>query len=279
MNHYIIPIKNFKIYPYSKNFEYDFENPKVNLKYFAYEDDIERIDADKYSTCDHGILKMEYSWGLRFDCQNKDLDLYIEKINLLMLSFRIFEEADCSFEYILNVTDTYSSIKNPDRWKRSLNTVQHSSNFTIETLDKVKSGYSELQEFYYVSARTKHCIQFLYLAYISYYWMQAFILFMTAIETLVSPDIKSDKITSLIINRILGLIANDSICSKNQLNTLYELRSDIIHGKVITDIQLQKEMPKLVRLQKVVLTVFNNILKRDFKTIYSNNIEFENFFN
>lgn len=280
LQHYIIPISKFSLDINDHNFIFSFdEDLKISLKKFDYENDIERVDADDYSTFDQGQLKMKYTWGLRFDCSLKEFNTFIENINLLMLAFRIIDETDCSFEYILNVSNNHLSKKNLDIWKRSINTKKHSRFFTTETLRTIKEGYLKLQKFRLVSARTKHSIQFLYLSYISYYWMQAFMLYMTSLEILVSPDIKSDKITSIIINRILKLIPNESICSKNQLNKIYELRSDIIHGKIIADIELKQEMSKLVRLQKVVLLGFNNILKEDFQTIYSNNTKFEMFFN
>lgn len=280
LKHYIIPVGNFSLDEYDNKFIYTIdENLYISLKKFDYENDMERVNADKYSAFDQGQLKMIYSWGLRFDCNQIELNKYIENINLLMLAFRICDEADCSFEYILNVSNTHSSLKNLDKWKRSINIKKPSSIFTIDTLEKIKVVYLTLQKFYSVSARTKHSIQFLYLGYISYYWMQAFILFMTSLETLVSPDIKSDRITSIIINRIVKFIPEKSICSKSQLNKIYELRSDIVHGKIISDLQLEKEMPHIVRLQKVVLSVFNNILNKDVPTIYSNKIEFEKFFN
>ena len=280
LNHYIVPINNFQIFQSSKNFKFIFDDKfKLALKKFSYEENIERVGADDYSTFDHGQLKIKYDWGIRFDCSQKDFNTYIEHISLLMLAFRIFEHADCSFEYILNVTEPHLSKKNIDRWKRSIQNEKHSAIFTADSLYKIKEGYKLLGNFRSVSARTRQSIQFLYLSYISYYWMQALMLFMTSIETLVSPDIKSEKITSIIINRILKLVPDKSICSKTQLNKIYELRSDIVHVKIITDIELKKELHKLVRLQKLILFAFNNILKEDFRTIYRDNIKFEKFFN
>ena len=279
LQHFILPIRNFSLNGNDKDINYFFDNNlKISVKKFDYESNIERVDADNYSTFDHGELKIKYNWGLRFDCNKNDLLVYIEHVNLLMLAFRIFNAADCSFEYILNSSNTHLSRKNPDEWKRAINNEKHSSNFTIESLAIIKDGYLNLKKFRVISARTKHSIQFLYLSYISYYWMQAFILFMVSLETLVSPDIKSDKITSIIINRIWKLIPQKSICSKNQLNKIYDLRSDIVHGKIITDIELKKEMSNLVRLQKVVLSVFKTVMRDNFNTIYSNNKEFEKFF-
>lgn len=279
LNHYIVPIRKLEIYSVPKEFEFIFDKDlMLRLKHFSYEDDMEKVDADKYSIFDKCQLKTEYSWGLRFDCNQTKLNTYIENISLLMLAFRIFDEADCSFEYILNVSNTHESIRNLDKWKRSINTIEHISTFNVDTLNKIQEGYMKLIRFRSVSARTRHSIQFLYLGYISYYWMQAFVLLMTSLETLVSPDIKSDKITSIIINRLIKIIPDKSICSKKKLNKIYELRSDIIHGKIISDLQLVDEMPHIIRLQKVVLSVFNNILNKNFSTIYGDKTKFENFF-
>lgn len=279
-SHFIFPFKNFSLKVLNPNFNLVIdETENIYLKTFEYDRDIERIDSDQFSEQDRIDLAMKYRWGLRFDCFDDEKFKYLEKCNLLLLTFRIFNQSDCSGIYLLNVTNPHLSVKEDNNWKWAIANKQNKTELNIEELQIIKIRYDQLKSFYITSPRTKHSIQFLYLGYISNYWMQAFILYMTALETLVSPDIRSEKITSIIIDRIMKLISQDSVCIKNQLSKIYELRSDIVHGKIAPDIELKKEMPKLVNLQKVVLSGFYNILKEDFKSIYSNEHKFENFFN
>ncbi|MCH8032771.1 MAG: hypothetical protein IH819_00100 [Bacteroidetes bacterium] len=222
LNHFIFPFKNFSLEVLDPNFKFVLdESENIYLKTFDYRRDIEKIDSDQFSVSDRIALTMEYRWGLRFKCFENEKNKYLEKCNLLLLTFRIFNRSDCSGIYLLNVTNPHLSVKEDNIWKWAIANKHNKTDLKVDELRKIKIAYDQLNSFYITSPRTKHSIQFLYLGYISNYWMQAFILYMTALETLVSPDIKSDRITSIIVNRIMRLITNDSICSKNQLNKIY----------------------------------------------------------
>lgn len=55
LQHYIIPISKFSLDINDHNFIFSFdEDLKISLKKFDYENDIERVDADDYSTFDQG---------------------------------------------------------------------------------------------------------------------------------------------------------------------------------------------------------------------------------
>ena len=107
--------------------------------------------------------------------------------------------------------------------------------------------------------------------------MESYILFMTSLETLVSPSIE-EGITSKIIKRTRKLINDSKICSKRNINNLYKLRSNIIHGRVLVDLSFKEHQDEMVKLQIIVLKVFEKILSNDFCTIYKNEESKEKFF-
>jgi len=278
LQHYIIPITDFSIDIFDDNFIYVFdEDLRISLKKFDYENDMERVDADHFSVLDHSELKIKYKWGFRFDCKKNEALTFLERVNLILLAFRIYSEADCTAIYLLNVTIPYNSYKETNIWKRAIANRKHNFGFDIKTLDKVKIGYLRLKSFYSTSLRTKHSVQFLYLGYTSNYWMQAFILFMTSLEALLSPPTE-DQITTKIIKRTRNLINDTKLCSKNIMDHLYELRSDIIHGRILVGLNFIERIDDMVKLQIIVLRAFERMLEKDFASIYQNEESKELFF-
>ena len=278
LHHYIIPITNFSLYKDDANLIYTFDDDlNITLRKFDYENDMERVDADHFSAFDQYELKIKYKWGFRFNCKKNEALNFLERINLILLSFRIFAEADCAAIYLLNVSSPHHSYKETNIWKRAIADRQHNSIIDIKTLEEIKRGYLSFKSFYSTSPRTKHSVQFLYLGYTSNYWMQAYILFMTSLETLLSPSTEN-QITTKIIKRTRNLINDNKLCSKKIIDELYELRSDIIHGRILVDLSFKNHIDEMTKLQIIVLKAFKVILEKKFVSIYQNDESKESFF-
>ena len=220
-------------------------------------------------------------WYFEFKCDKEKVEDYKLKLNLFLLAIRIILQSDLSIKYILCKSVPHLSIKYSDDWKYAIAEnipKRQTKEFNKFHLDEVVIAYNHLKDFFNVSPRTTHAVNFLFLAYTSYYWMESYMLLMTALETLVSPD-KIGTIVPEVTDRVVSLINDKNICSKTRFSKIYKLRSDIIHGKVLVDINFDKELPKLQQLQNIALTVFKILLEKDFKNIYQNQTLKEIFFN
>ena len=278
LNHFIFPIKNFSLEALKTKFVHILDEDKnISLRAFDYEKDIEPVNSDQFSTLDLAYLKKDYHWGFRFDCIETAKLKYLELCNLLLMAFRIFNLSDCNGIYLLNVNNPHLSVKEDNQWKNAVANKHNSTYINFEELKKLKMGYEHLKSFYFTSPRTKHSVQFLYLGYISNYWMQAYILFMTALETLISPPTE-EQITIKIIKRTRSLIGNSKICSKAKLEKLYELRSNIIHGRITVSLDFNEHIEEIVKLQTIVLSAFKIILSKNYISIYKNEETKEQFF-
>ncbi|MDY0083020.1 MAG: HEPN domain-containing protein [Ignavibacteriaceae bacterium] len=251
----------------------------IHLKRFAEFVNWSSLDIDVLSKLDIDYLHQS-QWFLEFKCNIDEEENYKFKINLFLLAARIVLQSDLSVKYILCKDAPHFSTKYLDDWKYAIaekREKRERQELNKFDLDKIVLAYNCLQGFFKVSPRTAHAINFLFLAYTSCYWMESFMLLMTALETLVSPD-KIGAIVSDVTKRVVSLIKNKNICSKTRFDKIYELRSDIIHGKVLIDINFDKELPKLQQLQRIVLTVFKILLEKDFKDIYKDENSKEKFY-
>lgn len=277
---YIAPLRNlnFKIHRWDNhdiNFVFD-DKYNITLKLFSYHDDIESINADSFSTDDRSRLNF-HPYAFYFRCKNEEIENRKLLINLILLSFRIFKKTDCISKYILCLTDTYYSIKYYESWKIADVGAKAVSDLQETDIHEIISGYKKLKSFYNLSNRTKYAVQFLYLAYTSHHWMQAFVLFMISLETLVSPPTE-EKITKTIISRTRKLINNPKICSKKINNDLYKLRSDITHGRILVDLSFKDHITDVSKLQNIVLKTFEIVLSQNFRKNYKNEQSKEVFF-
>jgi len=257
------------------NYVFDDEY-EIKLKLFSYHDDIEPIHAESFSTSDKSGLNF-HPYAFYFRCKKEEVESRKSLINLILLSFRIYKRADCSSRYILCLTDTDFSWKFDESWKIADANSKSSKDLNELDIQDIINGYKRIKLLNTVSNRTKHAIQFLFLGYTSHYWMQAFVLFMTSLEALLSPPIE-DQITTKIIKRTRGLINDTNLCSKRIMNQLYELRSDIIHGRILVGLSFKDHIYEMSKLQIIVLRAFEIILEKDFISIYQNEESKELFF-
>ena len=220
-------------------------------------------------------------WYFEFRCEQEKEEDYKLKLNLFLLSIRIILQCDLSIKYILCKSVPHLSSKYSDDWKYAVAEKipkRETEEFNKYHLEEVVIAYNCLKDFFNVSPRTAHAVNFLFLAYTSYYWMESYMLLMTALETLVSPD-KIGTIVPEVTDRVVSLINDKNTCSKTKFSKIYSLRSDIIHGKILVNINFEKELPRLRQLQVITLKVFNILLHNDFKMIYKSENSKESFYN
>ncbi len=285
---YIVPISDFqyigenvslnsmwgdnKFHEKIKNFDFD----GILLKRVESNDIDFLDDIDVLSDSDKREIRGCY-WAFYFKCEEEMYDSFVGKINLLLLSFRIHKKSDISVKYFLCKNDSSESERYSEDWKYALADIKNHSELNIEDLDVIKGGVQLLENFEKTSFRTSHAVNFLFLGYTSYYWMEAFILFVTSLETLVSPSTEN-QVTNRIIKRTVKLIDDNTICSRTKLDDLYKLRSNITHGRILVGIDFKDHKTDLQDLQKIVLSAFKTILSKNFNSIYKNEKSKELFF-
>ena len=292
VNEYIIPILDFNYIGDNENLndmwtDSEFHN-KIGEYVFCKQDEIKILKFDFYNHFQSDSFEIFSKndvydialnhWAFQFKSTQKQLYKIVKKLNLFLLICRIDSNSSIGIKYVICRNAPHLSDRFSEFWKPALigskSGVEH---FNTTLLKKLLIRYNRLLDFNSLSTRTAHALNFLLLAYTSYYWMESFILFITSLETLVSPS-SENQITSKILKRTVKLINNVEICSKTKLEKLYELRSNIIHGRILVDLNFKEYLDNIQKLQIIVLTAFKTILNKNFKTIYLDEESKENFY-
>lgn len=294
---FVVPIENFDFIGKNKNLDEMIVDKEIygrNIEPFIIDDDykIAIREFDSYSlpkdffNSTETFSKMDIErigyarWGFYFTCRLEDVKLIEIRINLLLLLLRIlfYSNASCKYYLYLDTNFHILSYKNSDDWKYALANIETDHIASKSDLDNAKLYYGKLLEFYSLNNRTQHAINFLFLSYTSYYWQELFALLFISLETLFSPP-KETNITNTIIKRAVAFIDNPQLCSKNKLSKLYELRSDIVHGRIRMNLDFKEKIKDLVFLQKIVLECYKKIITSDLRNIYTSEENKEDYFN
>jgi len=255
----------------------------IYLKRFICSNDISKIDARSFSEDDIERI-FRTGWGLYFSCQENQLKKYKEVISLLFLTIRIFFKKHTGSQYFLCQTNTFLSQKYNEEWKYAIAEKQIvpreelNDYFTQSDIEELITAFNKFKQLWRISNRVRHSIQFLFLGYTTYYWMTSFVSLVTSLETLVSPE-KIGDISPYVKKRTVAFIKDSKVCSNSRMDKLYGLRSDIVHGRILVELDFGKEIERLKQLQMIILTFFKKLLEQDFASIYKDEESKEAFFN
>ena len=206
---------------------YKFGNTGLSIEQFS-DDDV--LKNPLFSKQDIRHMQVEPGFSIVFDQGNADG--YKNLTNLLLMSFKIFCEIRYPFIKYRICKD------NPMLCSRLNETITYNFSFpktirpySLSEIGIVDRGFQSLIDMDRVSGRTHNALYFLYRAFHSIKWMDAYILMMSSIESLFSKD-KPGGATAAITTRVSSLLSDNPRCTKKDIENLYEIRSRIIHGKI-----------------------------------------------
>lgn len=180
----IMPLFDF----YNKDkVEYSFLGGRYRLKRFIPRDEI--IDEKIFSAQDREYISLE-TWAIVVD--NAENYNYREEVNILLLALRLAKKCRAFVKYRLS----------PNCRKR-ISRLCDTAQFTLKDdttrliekpdLDKANEIFNKLIEMRVVSPRTYNAVLFLFKAYHSKKWVDAFIYHMMCLESLFSREHKGDS--------------------------------------------------------------------------------------
>ncbi|MFH1008911.1 MAG: hypothetical protein V1800_15660 [Candidatus Latescibacterota bacterium] len=250
--------------------DYQFGDTGISIEQFI-EDDI--VESPIFSQQD--ILHMKNEPGFAFIFENENIEGYESLTNLLLMSFKIFCEIrsplikfricrdDTSLCRLLNDTISYNySFPRPIRAYR------------LSEIEVINEGFQALSDMDRISRRTHNALYFLYRAFHSTKWMDAYILLMCSIESLFSKD-KPGSATSAITTRVSSLLNSRPQCTKKDIEDLYGIRSRIIHGNIAGprfDVEIKDRkanLKNLKHLEYVAIECFKEFAKNGLYRNYT----------
>jgi hypothetical protein len=124
---------------------------------------------------------------------------------------------------------------------------------------RVNNGFIVLNEMDNVSSRCHNVLYFLYLAFNTIHWIESFMFQMNALEAIFSKD-ELGGVTKTICRRVSSFLGSREGAKYEDIDQLYAIRSDIVHGRIVASEKPLENLKQLHRLQSVSLWCMEKIL-------------------
>jgi hypothetical protein len=235
---------------------FHFSGNQLRIKKFNADEEIPNIDL--FSKHDTDNMNME-SWALIFD--HDDIIDYRSKVNLLLLSFRIFSHGKPPFiKYRLCKEKT----RECSRLNSAMTYIHEFENkyvpYSKEDLLAIDSGFKDLIKMDKVSTRCHNALYFLYLGFHTIHWISSFVFLMNTLEAIFSKD-KSGGATKTICMRVSSFLGSKPRCKYKDIDHLYDIRSRIVHGNIAVQDKPSENLKELNNLQYITIECMKKLLQ------------------
>jgi len=240
--------------------EFDFHRAEYSLRQIDVNKEIP--DIDLFSKQDRYNMLCE-RWAII--ANDAALERYKTELNMLLMSFRIFTQTAPFIKYRL-------CLEQPSLCRILRDTVSVTyPEKTVKQISKSKlilvdSGFKNLLEMQKTSNRTVNALYFLHRAFHLNIWIDAFLFYINALESLFSKN-RYGGATKTICSRVTSFLADESICKYEDLEKLYNLRSAMVHDRMEVRPDPEENLNFLALLETVVTNVFRKFLT---ERIYQN---------
>lgn len=252
--------------------EFIFGDGRYALRKFVADNEIPPIDL--FSKLDIEYMRQDTCWALV--TEDAKLDKYKQEVNILLLSFKIYKLAPLFIKYRLCKEDDSLCSRLNDTMRDVLRE-KSSRLITRDDLEVINNGFSNLLEMHPVSNRTQNSLYFLYRGFHSTKMIDSFMFLMSAIESLFSNE-EQRGMTKTICSRVSNFLDHEFRCEYKDIEELYDLRSKIVHGKVIVNDDIKGQLETLHKLEYVVTQCMKKILDEKIYPIYKDVQKKERYF-
>jgi len=235
---------------------FHFSGNQLRVEKFNADEEIPKIDLFSKHDTEHMDLE---SWALIFD--HDDTAGYRSKVNLLLLSFRIFSKGKPPF---IKYRVCKEEIRECARLNSTMTYVNEFENnrlpYNRDDLLDINNGFENLTEMDSISTRCHNALYFLYLGFHTIHWISSFMFLMSALESIFSKD-KPGGATKTICTRVSSFLESMPSCGYDDIDHLYDIRSRIVHGSIIAKDKPGENLKELHHLQYVVIECMKKIIK------------------
>lgn len=252
--------------------EFLFDDGKYSIRELDADDEIPQIDL--FSKLDIDYMREDADWALV--AENPDVKKYKQEVNILLLSFRIYKLARVFIKYRLCKEDVSLCSRLSDTMRLVL---PEKSNrlITLHDLNIINKGFTNLLSMESISNRTHNVVYFLYRGFCSEKMIDSFVFLMMGIESLFSKE-EIGGATQTICSRVSAFLDSKKRCGYQDIKKLYDLRSKIVHGKVVVEDEIKGNLTVLYDLQYIVTECMKKMLDEKIYLVYSNVEEKEKYF-
>ena len=245
--------------------EYSFLEGRYKLQRFTSRNEL--VDEKIFSEQDREYISLE-NWAIIVD--DAEFLNYKEEINILLLAFRIAKKCRAFIKYRLS-----------PNCKKKISRLNETAQFTLKDdttkaieggdLERINEIFKKLLEMKTISFRNYNAVLFLFKAYNSKKWLDAFLYHMMCLESLFSKEHKGDSERTICL-RVSTFLYDKYGTKYSDIQLLYELRSKLVHGSFALNTETPPEgnLTILRQLEDRMLDVFRTVLDENIYKVYSN---------
>ncbi len=251
----IMPLFNFQ---YFEENEFAFSDGRLFIRSFVYDEGL--ADRDIFSVRDRAYMNQQAHHALV--AESTDLKGYEVDANLLLMSFRILADRRTPMiKYRLSADDNFCS---------RMEDVEHHillpgylyQVYSTGDFPQIDATYVMLRQAEKTAIRLKNALFFVYRAFHSYHWTDAFLFHMSALEALFSLDTKGG-VTKTICRRVSRLLDDPASWDEAVISDLYGVRSRMTHGRLEARPNSEENLRLLDQLERLTKLCFRKLIQNN----------------
>ncbi len=176
----------------------------------------------------------------------QDRKEYIANSEILILAFKIFINAGLFVKFRICPEDSYLNAKlnQPMKYSHKLlanktpggvvRAMVRKLSLDDKDFEVIDERFPHLFDMWSISNRTRNALQYALSGFRSRFWQESFLFYMISLEALFSSD-ENTGMTKTICTRVSKYLKDIEYSSYEDINSLYNLRSQIVHGKIRID--------------------------------------------
>lgn len=187
---------------------------------------------------------------------------YHQDVNLLLMTFRILGDGVTPMiKYRLSDNDDLCARLDGTE-NRILLPGYLFEVYSVAAFPRIDKAYMMLRDAERISPRLKNALFFLYKAFYSVHWIDAFLFCMNALEALFSLD-KEGPATKTICNRTSALLDDPANWDEATIKDLYRTRSHITHGRIVASPDPNDNLRLSEKMERVTKLCFRKLIELD----------------
>jgi len=148
--------------------------------------------------------------------------------------------------------------------------------YTLSDLQRIDIYLNRFIEMNAASTKTRNALYFAFRGMSANKWIDSFVMYMSAIESLFSKDAPGGA-TEIIKMRVASLLNPIMGVTRKDVGVLYALRSDMVHGRVETSDDPKENLRELAKLEHILNACLNIFLEKCLYKNYESKAERDKF--
>lgn len=210
----------------------------------------------------------EAQWALEYEGESQSECMFLVERWLVAIRY-IYNGRGPFVKYRICVDDDSKCARLTDAFQfYNRLSKERKPTFSKETLLPANDLISTIIEMENTSPRTKNAFYFSMTAFRSQYWGDAYLYLVASQEALLSKDTEG-KATQTFAKRTASLIRDEYPLSLKKLEDLYNIRSQMIHGKYVPESNSKDNLKTLNTMEMVHFATFRMFLKKQLYASFS----------